>query len=75
MCVRNDGYPASLERNKVYRVVSDKVAESAGQLRIVDESGESYLYPRCFFQPVSLLKWKSSTARPRRRGAGTTQLK
>jgi hypothetical protein len=75
MCVRNDGYPASLEPNKVYRVISDKLAESAGQLRVVDESGEGYLYPRGFFQPVSLLKWTASNARPRGRRVGSAKLK
>lgn len=44
VCVDNDGYEASLERNKIYVVVSDKDAESEGDLRIVDESGEDYLF-------------------------------
>jgi hypothetical protein len=44
VCVNNDGYEASLERNKIYVVVSDKDAESDGDLRIVDESGEDYLF-------------------------------
>jgi len=75
MCVRNDGYPASLERNKVYRVISDKQAESAGQIRVLDESGEGYLYPRAFFQPVSLLRWKPTNTMPGRRRAGAAKLK
>lgn len=44
VCVDNSGYEASLERNKIYVVVSDKDAESGGDLRIVDESGEDYLF-------------------------------
>jgi hypothetical protein len=44
VCVDNDGYEASLERNKIYVVVCDKDAESDGDLRIVDESGEDYLF-------------------------------
>ena len=44
VCVRNDGYEASLERNKIYRVVTDHDAERDGDLRIVDESGEDYLF-------------------------------
>ena len=44
VCVRNDGYEASLERNKIYLVVPDEGAESHGQLRVVDESGEDYLF-------------------------------
>ena len=44
MCVRNDGYEASLERNKIYAVVPDDEAERDGDLRILDESGEDYLF-------------------------------
>jgi hypothetical protein len=42
--VNNDGYEVSLERNKIYVVVPDKDAEKNGDLRIVDESGEDYLF-------------------------------
>ncbi len=45
VCVDNAGYPASLELHKVYRVLPDEDAESEGDLRVVDESGEDYLYP------------------------------
>ena len=45
MCVNNDGYPASLELHKIYRVLPDKDAEADDDLRVVDESGEDYLYP------------------------------
>jgi hypothetical protein len=44
VCVRNDGYEASLERNKIYGVISDKRADRDGDVRIVDESGEDYLF-------------------------------
>ena len=44
VCVRNDGYEASLERNKIYAVLPDKEAERDGDLRVVDESGEDYLF-------------------------------
>lgn len=44
MCVRNDGYEASLERNKIYSVLPDDEAERDGDLRVVDESGEDYLF-------------------------------
>ena len=44
VCVNNDGYEASLERNKIYVVVPDKDAEKDGDLRIVDESGEDYMF-------------------------------
>lgn len=44
MCVRNKGYEASLERNKIYAVLPDDEAERDGDLRVVDESGEDYLF-------------------------------
>ena len=44
VCVQNGGYEASLERNKIYVVLSDKDAEKDGDLRVVDESGEDYLF-------------------------------
>jgi hypothetical protein len=44
VCVRNEGYEASLERNKIYAVLRDGEAERDGDLRVVDESGEDYLF-------------------------------
>ena len=44
VCVRNDGYEASLERNKIYAVLPDDDAERDGDVRVVDESGEDYLF-------------------------------
>jgi hypothetical protein len=44
VCVDNDGYEASLERNKIYVVLVDKDAETAGDVRVIDESGEDYLF-------------------------------
>jgi len=44
VCVQNDGYEASLERNKIYVILPDKDAEEDGDLRVVDESGEDYLF-------------------------------
>jgi hypothetical protein len=49
VCVTNEGYEASLERNKIYVVLPDAKAEKDGDLRIVDESGEDYLYPAPWF--------------------------
>jgi hypothetical protein len=54
VCVNNDEYPASLELHKVYRVLPDKTAEADGDLRIIDESGEDYLYPTEYFVLVDL---------------------
>jgi hypothetical protein len=50
----NSEYPASLELHKVYRVLPDKEALHDGDLRIIDESGEDYLYPASYFLPVDL---------------------
>ena len=44
VCIRNAGYEASLERNKIYAVLPDEDAERDGDLRVVDESGEDYLF-------------------------------
>ena len=54
VCVRNDGYPASLELRKIYRVLGDKKAAKHDLVRVVDESGEDYLYPESFFVPIRL---------------------
>ena len=44
VCIDNQGYPASLEKHKIYPVVADDRAERDGDLRVIDESGEDYLY-------------------------------
>ena len=54
VCVRNTGYAASLEVRKIYTALSDRSAEAHGMLRVVDESGEDYLYPAKFFMAVDL---------------------
>lgn len=54
VCVDNAGYPASLEVHKIYRVISDQDAEQDGDLRIIDESGEDYLYPGRYFVEIQL---------------------
>ena len=54
VCVENSGYPASLERHKIYRVLPDQDAAREGDLRIVDESGEDYLYPAGWFSAVAV---------------------
>ena len=54
LCVKNRGYSAALEVRKVYRVISDPVAENRGLVRVVDESGEDYLYPAGFFLRIEL---------------------
>jgi hypothetical protein len=54
VCVDNDGYPASLEKRKIYVALCDTEAEKLGLLRIVDESGDDYLYPKAFFRSIAL---------------------
>ena len=54
VCIDNSAYPASLELHKIYRVRADDDAASAGDLRIVDESDEDYLYPAEWFAAVQL---------------------
>ena len=52
--IGNEGYPVSLEKRKIYVALRDPVAEKHGQLRIIDESGEDYLYPKTFFRTITL---------------------
>jgi hypothetical protein len=54
VCVDNDGYSVSLEKRKIYISWRDAAAEKQGLLRIVDESGEDYLYPKALFRAVDL---------------------
>jgi hypothetical protein len=54
LCVDNEGYPASLEPRKIYRVLGDPVAEERGLRRVIDESGEDYLYPERLFVPIEV---------------------
>jgi hypothetical protein len=49
ICINNSEYPASLEVHKLYRVLPDDKAARDGDLRVVDESGEDYLYPAEWF--------------------------
>jgi hypothetical protein len=54
LCINNDAYPASLEARKVYRALPDKLAESRNFVRVIDESGEDYLYPADRFVPIDV---------------------
>lgn len=54
VCIKNAGYPASLELHKIYRVLPDKTAAEDGDVRVVDESGEDYLYPAGYFAPIKV---------------------
>ena len=54
VCIDNEGYAVSLEKRKIYIALPDASAEKLGMLRIIDESGEDYLYPRAFFRSIAL---------------------
>ena len=56
ICVENEDYPASLEKRKIYEAIPDPDAVKNNQLRVIDESGEDYLYPEEYFIPVTLPK-------------------
>mgnify|MGYP001583163316 CR=1 FL=1 len=53
LCIRNNGCD-DLDTRKVYQVIPDPHAEADGYLRIIDESGEDYLYPTQYFVPIEL---------------------
>ena len=54
VCINNEGYPASLELHKIYRAIPDEDADAEGDIRIIDESGEDYLYPSSYFVPINI---------------------
>jgi len=54
VCINNKGYPASLETRKIYVSLRDPAAEKRGMLRIIDESGDDYLYPKLYFRSIAL---------------------
>ena len=54
VCVKNEGYAASLELRKIYQVIPDARAAEHQLVRVVDESGEDYLYPADYFVAIEL---------------------
>jgi len=56
LCVSDKKYPASLEARKIYQSIADPQAEAHGQIRVIDESGEDYLYPKDLFIPIEVPK-------------------
>ena len=54
ICIDNDGYEAALERRKIYVTLPDAAAAKRNHVRVIDESGEDYLYPKSMFIPVDL---------------------
>ena len=54
LCIDNKGYEASLIPRKIYQVIPDEQAEQDDFVRVIDESGEDYLYPAEWFVPIEL---------------------
>jgi hypothetical protein len=54
VCLKNKGYEVSLEPRKIYQVLPDPDAARHRQLRVIDESGDDYLYPASYFSPIAL---------------------
>ena len=54
VCLKNKGYEVSLERRKIYQVLPDARAAKHKQLRVIDESGDDYLYPQNLFAAIEL---------------------
>ena len=54
ICVDNKGYTVSLEKRKIYLALPDTHALKHGQVRVIDESGEDYLYPKSLFLPITV---------------------
>ena len=54
VCLKNDGYDVSLEKHKIYVAIPDASASKHGLVRVLDESGDDYLYPGDYFTSVEL---------------------
>ena len=54
LCISNEGYPASLETRKIYEVIPDPDGDRFGMIRVIDESGEDYLFEADRFVPIDV---------------------
>src|SRR5579864_2288299 len=54
VCISNEGYAASLEKRKIYISLPDPVGQKNGLVRVIDESGDDYLYPKGLFRAIAL---------------------
>ncbi|HXC55688.1 MAG TPA: hypothetical protein VNU97_10345 [Rhizomicrobium sp.] len=54
VCIDNEGYAVSLEKRKIYVALRDDAVEKQGLLRVIDETGDDYLYPRTYFRQIAL---------------------
>jgi len=74
LCIDNRGYGASLEQRKVYRALSDPVAEKHAMVRVVDESSEDYLFPAKLFVPIAVPRAAAKAFRASRRPSAARAL-
>lgn len=56
VCINNEDYEVSLELRKIYKILPDAKAAGHHYIRVIDESGEDYLYPEDYFIPIELPK-------------------
>jgi hypothetical protein len=54
VCIKNEGNEESLELRKIYEILEDPTAEKRNYVRVIDEEGEDYLYPKAWFLPLDL---------------------
>jgi len=54
VCINNADYPVALELHKIYRAIPDEEAKLDGDMQVIDESGEDYLYPASYFAPIQV---------------------
>ncbi len=54
VCIKNEGNEESLEVRKIYEILEDPSAEKRNYVRVIDEEGEDYLYPKAWFMPLKL---------------------
>ena len=75
LCVRSEGYPASLMTRRLYEHLSDPDAEAHGLVRVVDESGDNYLYPEKLFANLDLPRPVSVRSRPNQKALNLPDLR
>jgi hypothetical protein len=63
LCIVNEEYKASLMVRRIYRCIEDTSAQDKDLIRVIDESGEDYLYPTSLFEPVELSAWAKKRLR------------
>ena len=71
VCLSNTGYEVSLEPRKIYKALQDAAAAKHDELRVIDESGEDYLFPASLFAPIVLRGEGEACDSRRRLGGGT----